>query len=68
MKHERILIVVDLPAEKADDLALADGEGDVLDGRDRPIAFREMVDLNHREGPRRSRTVAKYSTALRRVP
>src|SRR5262249_7830904 len=35
-------------AEKTDDLSLLDAERHVLDGRDRPVTLREMVDLDHR--------------------
>src|SRR5262249_9294336 len=35
-------------AEEADDLALLDREGDVLDGRNRPVALGEAIDLDHR--------------------
>ena len=35
--------------EEAEDLALLDAEADVIDSRDRPVAFREVLDLNHED-------------------
>ena len=38
-------------AEKAEDFAALDAEADIVDRGDAAVAFREVLDLNHRESP-----------------
>ena len=55
MKQARIFIVVDLPAplgpRKPTICPFVDVERHVVDGRHRPVALRQSVDLDHGFGP-----------------